>query len=90
MHRKTINKVLTELLKDKPDLSYMRGLLEGLVDEEEKPTGLDIPGNAIPIFSKEGHVGWKNPEPVVMDEVSILESEAKAHIAKFGNNLQVE
>ena len=32
--QRTIQKVLTELSKDKPDLSYIRGLLEGLTDEE--------------------------------------------------------
>ncbi len=32
--QKTVRKVLAELQSDKPDLSYIRGLLEGLVDEE--------------------------------------------------------
>jgi hypothetical protein len=38
--QRTIQKVLAELAKDKPDLSYIRGLLEGLVDE------MPIPSNA--------------------------------------------
>ncbi len=33
--KKTINKVLVELQKDTPDLSYIRGLLEVLVDNDE-------------------------------------------------------
>lgn len=32
--KRTINKVLEELKKEGPDLSYIRGLLEGLVEEE--------------------------------------------------------
>ncbi len=32
--KKTIQKVLNELKQEKPDLSYIRGLLEGLVEEE--------------------------------------------------------
>lgn len=32
--KRTIQKVLAELAKENPDLSYIRGLLEGLVDEE--------------------------------------------------------
>ena len=39
MNQRTIKKVLDELAKDKPDLSYIKGLLEGLVD--------DVPSNAI-------------------------------------------
>jgi len=32
--KRTIQKVLVELQKESPDLSYIRGLLEGLVEEE--------------------------------------------------------
>ncbi len=32
--KKTIQKVLAELKTEHPDLSYIRGLLEGLVEEE--------------------------------------------------------
>ena len=38
--QRTIQKVLAELAKEKPDLSYIRGLLEGLVDD------IPIPSNA--------------------------------------------
>jgi hypothetical protein len=41
--QKIIVKVLSELNKDKPDLSYIRGLLEGLVDEEK----VNVPPNAL-------------------------------------------
>jgi hypothetical protein len=34
--QKIIKKVLEELGKEKPDISYIRGLLEGLVDEDDK------------------------------------------------------
>lgn len=33
--KKTIKKVLEELAKDKPDLSYIRGMLEVLIDGED-------------------------------------------------------
>lgn len=32
MNRKTLQKVIEELKKDKPDLSYIRGMLETMVD----------------------------------------------------------
>ena len=37
---KTIKKVLEELTKEKPDLSYIRGMLEVLADE---PTPIVVP-----------------------------------------------
>ncbi len=34
-NKKTIKKVLDELAKEKPDLSYIRGMLEVLMDEDD-------------------------------------------------------
>jgi len=49
MNRKTLQKVIEELKKDKPDLSYVRGILETIVDslpEDYKliPTMNNFPG----------------------------------------------
>ena len=43
--KRTIKKVLDELTKEKPDLSYIRGMLEVLVDSEEGE--IKVPQNAI-------------------------------------------
>ena len=43
--KRTIKKVLDELTKEKPDLSYIRGMLEVLVDGEEGE--IKVPQNAI-------------------------------------------
>lgn len=80
--KKIIKKVLDELAKDKPDLSYMRGLLEGLVEEEEQPK---IIGNKPNV-----DMGVWTPTSVMLGGVAQLEEDAKAHIAKFGNKLKVE
>ena len=51
--KKTIKKVLDELAKDKPDLSYIRGMLEVLMDEDEpKPIMGGIVNMPAPMIRK--------------------------------------
>lgn len=67
MNKKTIKKVLEELAKDKPDLSYMRGLLEGLVEEEELVTKQPyIPAAPTPV--------WTSTDPRILDAKNPLSS----------------
>lgn len=55
--KKTIQKVLNELKADKPDLSYIRGLLEGLVDDEEKPLVFQTRDEEVVAMIKNGFSG---------------------------------
>lgn len=76
--QKIIKKVLDELSNEKPDLSYMRGLLEGIV-VEEIPTYL---------YSN-GSITHSNPLPSIvspitpMDEGAMLDSIAKNALTKL-------
>ncbi len=55
--KRTIQKVLVELKAEKPDLSYIRGLLEGLVEEEPIST------SGYPTFSDK-----LIPPPIINEE----------------------
>lgn len=67
--KRTIQKVLAELSKDKPDLSYIRGLLEGLVDEEPE------------LIKAKGLIGLREEPTILSDE--ILTDEQKETAAKY-------
>lgn len=84
--KKILQKVLSELQKDKPDLSYIRGLLEGLVEEDSTPATSVAVGrerealNWLADNNKiEKRVGF-NPdgEIVSIDETSILDAQARS------------
>lgn len=86
--KKTIKKVLDELQKDKPDLSYIRGLLEGLVDEEVQPLppalnpGAIWTGSYQPVSMGAGGVPTLTSS---MDESAILDNIAKVNLEKVKN-----
>ncbi len=44
--KRTLQKVLDELKKDKPDISYVRGMLEVLVEDETIVTAPSFPSSA--------------------------------------------
>lgn len=69
--KKTIQKVLSELKAEKPDLSYIRGLLEGLVDEEVFVSAVS-PSVNIPAL----RVAPTN----TLDEGGVLDGVAKANL----------
>jgi len=71
MNRKTIQKIINELVKDKPDVSYIRGILETLLESlpEEK---INTQGVDVRIFKTTGS-GF-------VDEATMLENEAKAKL----------
>lgn len=77
-NQKTLKKVLEELAKDKPDLSYMRGLLEGLVDGEVIHTVPYIPPSTDPIIWTKTTTSSAIPNAV--DEAVIMEAKAKASL----------
>lgn len=78
--KKVIKKVLDELAKPTPDLSYMRGLLEGLVEDEENPTFYASKMSyAVP--PKIGDV-FPIPTEYAVDEASSLDALAKANLEK--------
>lgn len=64
--QKIIKKVLEELNKDKPDISYIRGLLEAVVEDQPLIVKGDFPV-ITPIHQE--------------DEASLLDSQAKAALA---------
>lgn len=87
--KKVIKKVLDELAKEKPDLSYMRGLLEGLVDDDEsrldqlKDMKLDVLRNGII-----GNTLIPPTTPMLVDEASILDNMTRAAIERNPNILK--
>lgn len=77
--KKTIKKVLDELVKDKPDLSYIRGMLEVLIDEgDERSVEKFLPGYE---FHVEKYRPSQSVDEKVLDEGSMLDSMAKASLA---------
>lgn len=76
--KKTIKKVLDELAKDKPDLSYMRGLLEGLYDEEEKPIQYFHP----PIPQVPTQPISASAEPLTSNEITMEELDKQGKIMR--------
>lgn len=40
--KKLLQKILDEVQKDKPDLSYIRGMIETMMDMEDEPKALNI------------------------------------------------
>ncbi len=91
--KKTIKKVLDELAKDKPDLSYIRGLLEVLIDDDDIPNysaivTKDRNGKPIPPVK----VYTPRDKELVIDEATVknnvdegalLEAEAVAKLASI-------
>ena len=47
MNYKILNKVLDELNKEAPDISYLRGMIETLLSLEDKPLTLPGSGGAV-------------------------------------------
>jgi hypothetical protein len=68
--KNTVQKVLNELKSEKPDLSYIRGLLEGLVEDEEYIPSKYLEDKKVitPLFS--GDKGYENN--IKSDEQEII------------------
>ena len=60
MNKKTLQKVLDELKKDAPDISYVRGILETLLDTDE-PVSLPIAPNVVPVWPGTPSGPFPNP-----------------------------
>lgn len=81
--KKTLQKVLDELKKDTPDISYIRGILETLLENEESP--ILIP-NVYPNINS--NAKWvtttasASPEPEIIDEGLALDNMAQGMIKK--------
>jgi len=85
--KKILKKVLDELAKDEPNLSYIRGLLEAVSEDEVIPyKTIDIPQSTTLSPST------FQPPVVnsVMDDASFLEARAKSHIQKHGLPKEVQ
>lgn len=48
MNTSVIQKCITELQKESPDLSYLRGMLETLLEMQDKPYSLGTAANVYP------------------------------------------
>lgn len=74
MNTKILTKVLEELNKDKPDISYVKGMIETLVSLEEVTTvgSTIIHANTIP--------SNRAIADVSLDEAAILDAQAKASL----------
>jgi len=89
MNRKTIQKVIDELQKEKPDLSYIRGILETLMETLEAPTGTTY---TAPIYVPPYNT-VNNTAPNVIyekvdstnlaDEGAVMDAEAAARMASI-------
>lgn len=73
MNKKTIKKVLDELAKETPDLSYMRGLLEGLIEPDE------FEYIAPKIMNANTPVNFPS---TIVDEASALDAKARSALAR--------
>lgn len=81
-HSKILIKCIDALKGDEPDLSYVRGMLETLVDmQEETPKFLDA-SFATNAVSMEGGKG-KITAPAPMDEGGLLNAKAAALMDKM-------
>ena len=78
--QKILIKILNELKKDAPNLDFIRGMLEVLVEEEEKPVIQGHVTLATPI--EELKMPIKNTAPVD-DEAKMLEAYGKAMLGKI-------
>ncbi len=77
-NKKTIKKVLDELAKENPDLSYIRGMLEVLVDEEET-----APIKFGSITAVENINRAKPPQMIELDEGELMDRSTAAALAKL-------
>ena len=75
MNTNILTKCIEQLKSDKPDLSYVRGMLETLVEmQDTSPAKVSNPlAHAVPA---------PNKPSVVADEASILDAQAKAAMGK--------
>ena len=75
--KKTLLKVLAELAKETPDLSYMRGLLEGLVEDEvPMPVATSFITPVSPAVMSPG--GYPiNENEVTLEQLNQLEQKAR-------------
>ncbi len=75
--KKTLLKVLAELQKDTPDLSYIRGLLEVLVDNDEPMERSSVAERP----AVNGKVVGSTPTAPADPEAAILDGMAAAKLA---------
>ncbi len=80
MNKKTLNKVLVELKKDTPDLSYIRGLLEVLVDSDDEPMERSSVAERPAV---NGKVVGSTPTAPADPEAAILDGMAAAKLAEI-------
>ncbi len=88
-------KIKNELEKEVPDLSYIRGMLEVLIGEDDKsfdglndsPITKGYPDSGNKVKFTAYKIGDNITAPVITsktDEASILDARAAAHIARHG------
>jgi len=77
--QKILTKILNELKKDAPNLDFIRGMLEVLVEEEEKPIMI---GPSVFKDVETGKPKLIQQEPVD-DETNMLEAYGKAMLGKI-------
>lgn len=78
-NRKLLQKIIDELKKDKPDLSYIRGILETMIES--------LPDDKV-IWNpeKEQLVVSNHLKGELKDEGAMLEAEAKAKLKNIDKN----
>lgn len=77
MNTKILQKVLEELNKEKPDISYIRGMVEVLASNEEASNPQLIP---ISLPNQVIHSNIPIESTLVLDEVAILDARARAAV----------
>lgn len=90
MNRRLLQKVLDNLSQEKPDISYVRGILETIIESlpEDKMIPLFTGGTGTPnVFVSTNTVGSSYPDPIqstnISDGVESLELGVKAKIANI-------
>lgn len=80
MNTKILQKVLDELNKPEPDLSYIKGMIEAIVPEVYTPLP-GLPSHSSFLIPKEENVASNG----LLDERAILESMAASNIERIKN-----
>lgn len=74
-----LTKCIEALKGEKPDLSYVRGMLETLVEMQELPQIVDRDKQAVVLLNSGTSPTYTAPVP--MDEGGMLDAKAKAALA---------
>ncbi len=84
--KKILNKILEEINKESPRLDYIRGLIEGSIEEETTSSQNFYSNNKTDVVKDANMIENKIMDEKIMDEAAILNSLAAAGLEKAKAN----